>query len=134
MKVNSKQMAAVLTLPARKRFEHFIKLVADREQVWRLYKDGWATAQTDGGEIVFPFWPAVEYAQQCAENEWSNYHPKVIPLSDFMDDVLPQLKIDKIAPSVFYTPSNKGVVVPVDELFSAIESELENYSVQSDHS
>jgi hypothetical protein len=40
MKVNHKQMEAVFALPGAKRFEHFIKVIADSEEVWGLYRDG----------------------------------------------------------------------------------------------
>ena len=36
MKVNPKQMEAVLALPAINRFEHFIKVIADWQEVWAL--------------------------------------------------------------------------------------------------
>lgn len=70
MQVNPKQMEAVLALPGIKRFEHFIKVIADWQEVWGLYQDGWALAAADDGTTVFPLWPAKEYAQVCAENEW----------------------------------------------------------------
>jgi hypothetical protein len=44
MEVNPKQMEAVLALPGPKRFQHFIKVVADWQEVWGLYRDGWALA------------------------------------------------------------------------------------------
>ena len=69
MALNPKQIAAVMALPGPRRFEHFIKVVADRQQVWGLYDDGWALAGTDDGAAVFPFWPAEEYALACVANE-----------------------------------------------------------------
>lgn len=57
-KINQKQIEAVLALPAAKRYDHFIKLVADWQELWGLYNDGWAMAATESGEPVFPMWPA----------------------------------------------------------------------------
>ena len=68
MKVTPKQMEAVLALSGVKRFEHFIKVIVDWREVWGLYQDGWALAEADDGIIVFPLWPAKEYAQVCAVN------------------------------------------------------------------
>ncbi|MBP9868146.1 MAG: DUF2750 domain-containing protein [Alphaproteobacteria bacterium] len=68
MKVNPKQMEAMLALPDIKRFEHFIKIIADWQEVWGLYQGGWALAAADDGTTVFPLWPAKEYAQVCAVN------------------------------------------------------------------
>lgn len=127
MQVNPKQMGAVLALPGIKRFEHFIKVIADWQEVWGLYQDGWALAAADDGTTVFPLWPAKEYAQVCAEKEWKGYEPRAISLSDFMDVLLPKLKLDGVLPGVFFTPSSKGLTPSVDELRAALEAELQNY-------
>lgn len=127
MKVSPKQMEAVLALPGIKRFEHFIKVIADWQEVWGLYQDGWALAAADDGTTVFPLWPAKEYAQVCAANEWTGYEPRSISLSDFTEVLLPKLKQDGVLPGVFFTPTSKGVTPSVDELTSALEAELQNY-------
>ncbi|MFN9729431.1 MAG: DUF2750 domain-containing protein [Pseudomonadota bacterium] len=127
MKVSPKQMEAVLALPGIKRFEHFIKVIADWQEVWGLYQDGWALAAADDGTTVFPLWPAKEYAQVCAANEWTAYEPRSISLSDFTEVLLPKLKLDGVLPGVFFTPTSKGVTPSVDELKSALEAELQNY-------
>jgi Protein of unknown function (DUF2750) len=127
MKVNPKQMEAVLALPGVKRFEHFIKVIADWQEVWGLYQDGWALAATDDGTPVFPFGPAKEYAQVCAVNEWKGYEPRSIGLSDFREVLLPKLKLDGVLPGVSFTPTSKGVTPSVDELKLALETELLNY-------
>jgi hypothetical protein len=127
MKVNPKQMEAVLALSGIKRFEHFIKVIADWQEVWGLYQDGWALAAADDGTTVFPLWPAKEYAQVCAANEWTGYEPRSISLSDFTEMLLPKLKLDGVLPGVFFTPTSKGVTPSVDDLKSALEAELQNY-------
>jgi len=127
MKVNPKQMEAVLALSGIKRFEHFIKVIADWQEVWGLYQDGWALAVADDGTTVFPLWPAKEYAQVCAANEWTGYEPRSISLSDFTEVLLPKLKLDGVLPGVFFTPTSKGVTPSVDDLKSALEAELQNY-------
>ncbi len=75
-KINQKQIEAVLALPAAKRYAHFLKLVADWQELWGLYDDGWAMAATDSGEPVFPMWPAEEYAARCIGEQWVGYLPK----------------------------------------------------------
>jgi hypothetical protein len=127
MRVSPNQMKAVLALPGIKRFEHFIKVIADWEEVWGLYQDGWALAAADDGTRVFPLWPAKEYALVCAAKEWTGYEPRSISLSDFREVLLPKLKLDDVLPGVFFTPTSKGVTISADELKSALESELQNY-------
>ncbi|WP_035052675.1 DUF2750 domain-containing protein [Andreprevotia chitinilytica] len=127
MKIHPKQMDSVLALPGIERFEHFIKVIADWQEVWGLYQDGWALAAADDGTTVFPLWPAKEYAQICAENEWNGYEPRSISLGDFMDVLLPKLKVDGVLPGVFFTPSSKGLTPSIDELKAALDAELQNY-------
>lgn len=127
MKVNPKQVEAVLALPGIKRFEHFIKVIADWQEVWGLYQDGWALAAADDVSTVFPLWPAKEYAQVCAANEWSGYEPRAISLREFTEVLLPKLKLDGVLPGVFFTPTSKGVTPSVEDLKAALEAELQNY-------
>ena len=127
MGLNKSQISAVLDLQAGERFEHFIKTIADREEVWGLYRDGWALAGANDGMMVFPFWPAKEYARLCAEKEWEGYEPRLISLSDFTDKLLPKLKEDGVLPGIFFTPSGKGLTPSIEELRAALSAELSNY-------
>jgi hypothetical protein len=128
MKVSPKQMEAVFALPGPKRFEHFIKVIADWQEVWGLYQDGWALCATDDGTPVFPFWPAREYAQACVADEWTGYEPRSMSLSDFTGLLLPKLKLDNVLPGVFFTPSSKGATPSIEQLQPALEAELQKYS------
>jgi hypothetical protein len=127
MKISPGQMMAVIGLPGVKRFEHFVKVIADWQEAWGLYQDGWALAAAGDGTTVFPLWPAKEYAEVCAVNEWKGYDPRAISLGDLTEVLLPKLKLDGVLPGVFFTPSSKGVTTSVDELMLALETELQKY-------
>ena len=127
MKITDKQIKAVISLSADKRYSHFIKVVCDSEIVWGLNNDGWAMATTNDEQEIFPLWPAKEYAEICAKDEWSGYAPESFSINELIDDLLPNLKNDCVLPGVFYTPKDKGVIVTVDELLANINKELEKY-------
>jgi len=127
MKVNQKQLVAVIALPGEKRFEYFVKVVVDWEEVWGLYAEGWALAATNDGRTVFPLWPTKEYAQVCAVQEWQGFEPRSISLNDFIEELMPKLRLDGVLPGVFYTPSSKGVTPSMDELKLALDAELQKY-------
>ncbi|ASP98529.1 DUF2750 domain-containing protein [Sinorhizobium meliloti] len=127
MKVSPRQMEAILASPGVERFEHFIKVIADWQELWGLYQDGWALSVADDGTTVFPLWPAKEYAQLCALNEWKGFEPRAITLIDLTDVLLPKLKLEGVLPGVFFTPASKGVTLPVDELMAALRAELRKY-------
>lgn len=122
-----KQIERVTALPAADRFKHFVKVIADQKEVWGLYQDGWALAAADDGATVFPMWPAKEYAEICAVDEWSKYEPRSIPLQIFCGELLPRLRMDGVLPGVFFTPTGKGVTPSIEELEAALKAELENY-------
>lgn len=127
MRINQKQIESILALPSVKRYEHFIKVVADRQEAWGLYRDGWALAGADDGATVFPIWPTQEYAFLCANAEWSGYVPEPFSVDDLLSDLLPKLKRDGVLPGIFYTPADKGITPPVDLLESDLRAELERY-------
>ncbi|WDE07031.1 DUF2750 domain-containing protein [Thalassomonas viridans] len=127
MNINLKQIEAVIALDGSKRYAHFVKVIADWEEVWGLYQDGWALASTEDGETVFPLWPAKEYAQLCAEKEWVGYQPESFSLDELMEELLPNLKADGVLPGVFYTPLDKGVTPSVEQLLADLNEELDNY-------
>lgn len=126
-KINEKQVESVLALPGQKRYEHFIKVVADWEEVWGLYKDGWALAATNDGITIFPLWPAKEYAARCADRSWADYEPKPFSLSEFLNELLPKLKRDHILPGIFYTPQDKGVTPSIDQVMEDLRTEIARY-------
>jgi len=125
--MNQKQIDAVLALQPEQRYEHFVKMIADWQEVWGLYSDAWALAATDTGATVFPMWPAKEYAALCADGEWRGYVPESFSLDDLLNELLPKLKEDGVIPGIFYTPSNKGITPAIDRLVSDLREELENY-------
>lgn len=125
MKLNPKQIESVLALPGPKRYDHFIKVVADWESAWGLFQDGWALYGTDEEEQqVFPLWPAKEYAELCAVEDWGKFEPRAIPLVDLIDDLLPNLRNDDVLVAVFPTPTGKSIVVAADELLAHLRNEL----------
>lgn len=127
MKLNQKQIENVINLDAPKRYEYFIKKVADWEEAWGLYKDGWALAGTNEGERVFLLWPAKEYAELCANADWQGYEATSIPVQDVIDDLVPKLKQDNLVIGVFYTPDNKGITPDWDKFLDDLNNECAQY-------
>ncbi|CAA9530095.1 MAG: hypothetical protein AVDCRST_MAG31-2298 [uncultured Sphingomonas sp.] len=125
--MNKKQIEAVLALSGPERVKHFAKVVADREEAWSLYDDGWASSATDDGAPAFPLWPAHDYAQLRAAQEWSNYSPRAIALYELMESLIPMLSEQSAAVAVFQTPEGRSVTVAPDELLAMLASELERY-------
>lgn len=127
MKINPQQFSAVTSLPGNERYRHFVKVVADWQEVWGLYEEGWALAATDEGTTVFPMWPAREYAEACAVNEWAAYKARSFSLDELLSELLPKLERDAVRPGIFPTPVSKGVTPPISQLRHDLDVELQNY-------
>ena len=104
------EIKAVLSLEARQRYEHWIKKVADEEEVWSLWQEGgWALAGDDSGRLFVPVWPHSRYAALCAEGVWDAYQPKAVPLDVWLERWTPGMDRDHRLVAVFPTPTDKGI-------------------------
>jgi hypothetical protein len=124
--MNTKEFEALLQKPANIRYEYFIKIVVDFEEVWGLYNEGWATAQDDDGNMLIPFFPKKEFAESLAKNKWEDFEASAIDLYEFIDEWLVGMKEDGVKPSIFPTEDN-ATLVEIDVLLRDIKTELEKY-------
>ncbi|WNR46870.1 DUF2750 domain-containing protein [Paenibacillus roseipurpureus] len=124
--INPKEFEAIIKLPANIRYEYFIKKVADSEEVWGLYDDGWAMSSDENGSLLIPFWPKKEFADYCAYEDWSNYKAQGISLNEFINDWLPNMSEDQRKPSIFWNRDDSAVL-EIQVLLNDLEQELEKY-------
>ncbi|RYF05479.1 MAG: DUF2750 domain-containing protein [Oxalobacteraceae bacterium] len=110
MAIDTRQLQAVVMLAGPQRYAYFVKRVAETGVVWSLYRQGWALASKEDGTLVFPLWPDSEFAQVCADYEWTGYAPQSFSLDELMTELLPQLAQDGIVTGVFHTPGARDVM------------------------
>ena len=127
-RINEQEIKGVLALSGQGRYEHFIKRIADWEELWGLKdNNGWVTSEDDDGNKSIPFWPHPEYAKLCAEGQWKGNEETSIDLKSFIEKWLPGMEQDNLLVAVFPTPSGKSVYVQPSCLRENIEEELEQY-------
>lgn len=126
-RTTEKEIESVLRLDGPKRFDHFVKRVADEERVWSLWDSGWTLMEEEGGQRVFPVWPAREYAERCCIGGWSKCEVREVPLAELLEQLLPELDKAGLRVGVFPTPEGKGVVITPGELDAHLRKELEKY-------
>ena len=127
-KLNDGEFRAMLSATNSKRYEYFIKRVADWESVWSLANDdGWVLAGEDGGSESVPVWPHPKYATASAVEVWAGCEPKAISLKDWMTKWLPGMVRDGRSVTVFPTPALNGVVVEPHVLAEDIREETTKY-------
>lgn len=124
--MNTKEFDAVIKLPALKRYEYFVKKVVDYEEIWALYDDGWAITEDNQGNKMIPFWPKKEYADFCAKDEWKQYNSESIDLYEFINNWLPDMKLQELKPSIFWN-NEDSIILDSENLINDLEYELEKY-------
>jgi hypothetical protein len=124
MAIDTRQLQAVVMLPGPQRYAYFVKRVAETGVVWSLYRQGWALASKEDGTLVFPLWPDSEFAQVCADYEWTGYAPQSFSLQELMTELLPQLEQDGIVTGVFYTPGARDVMPTAGLLRADLDDEM----------
>ena len=125
--LNPKEIEAVLKLPADKRYQHFIKRIADQEELWGIYDSDWIKIKYEDGSDLFPVWPNKEYAQLYLQKYCPSAFVKTIDLYEFIDTFLPELGERNIAVSVFPTPEGEGHIVCYEKVIADLNEELEKY-------
>src|SRR5580704_17194945 len=121
--VSTNEIQSTLRLPGPDRYNYFIKYIADTEEAWGLWDDGWAMGKDDYDRPTFPIWPAREYAALCADGPWSNYEPTGIPVQELIHELLPMLDEDGIQPSIFRTPEGDAVIPTVPQILTDLTNE-----------
>ena len=127
LQLTEKEIEIRVAQSAHDRYVYFLEVVADWEVVWGLYDDGWAMAGNDDGEIIFPMWPAKEFAELCAIDGWAGFEPKSIPLDEVMEVALPRLQEEGIVLGLFLRPSREGGTRTVEQLLNDLNIELLKY-------
>lgn len=126
MALHPQKIERVLRLGTQARLDYFIRKIADSEVVWGLFGTGWATATADG-RMAIPFWPEQDFAALCADDAWTGFHAKAIPLDAFLTRWLPGMEKDQRLCAVFPAPADNGHLVLPQDLLASIRLELTQY-------
>lgn len=125
---SEKEIAAVLSLEASKRYDHWVKRVVDQQAIWSLWHEGgWALAGDDEGHELVPVWPHSKYAALCAEGAWAGHQPKLIALDVWLERWIPGIERDRRLVAVFPLREKKGVAVEPRRIERDLRQELSKY-------
>lgn len=128
--ITDAEYKGVTSLTAQERYSHFVRRVADWEEIWGLRtSEGWVMVGDDSGKQMIPVWPHERYANACAIDDWADAAPTVIELEAWMTRWLPGMTRDGVQVAVFPVATERmsGVVVLPERLEKDLEAELENY-------
>jgi hypothetical protein len=125
--INGKEFETVLRLRPEKRYEYFIKKVADWQEIWSLWKDGWVLMGDANQTEIVPVWPHPMFAEAFAVGEWLGYAPKKIDLEEWMTKWIPGMEKDHRVVAVFPAGESQTTTVTPLKLKSDLEEELAKY-------
>src|SRR5262245_30441175 len=109
---SDKEIEAVSALAGPKRYDYWIKKVADQKEIWSLWEDrGWALTGDSTRREMVPVWPHARYAALCATGAWSGYQPRVIPSDVWLERWIPGMERDNRLIAVFPTARDKSAPV-----------------------
>jgi hypothetical protein len=127
-RVSDKEFAAVSALAGPDRYWHFLRHVADTEQVWSLQSaDGWVLMSAADGPELVPVWSHPRYVEACAQDDWQHARAAAIPLDRWLEGWTPGMVRDGRQVAVFPTPGGKGVVVSPEQLRDELMAECSQY-------
>jgi len=128
MKLSEKEIENVSKLEPIKRYQYFIKRIADHTFIFTLRnQDGsWAISSVENNKL-FPIWPAAEYAQKCAIDEWENFSVERLSLNRFRTELMNSIREEKFLLNIFPVSKTTGFVVDLEEFQRDLQEELEKY-------
>lgn len=115
--------------PGEKRYDYFVKKVADTEEVYGLAdEEGWALLGDDDDPTdILPIFPHAEAAEQFrVENDFEEYQIGVLDVNEFLE-WLDDMEGDSMQVAVFPNLEMSGVVIAPKRLQKDILEELAKY-------
>lgn len=126
--MNSKQIENILKLEPQKRYEYFIRKVADFEELWTIVnEDGDYALSSVYDKTLVSFWSAEEFIESNLEEDWSNCKALKLSLDDLTDVVLPYIADNDYLINIFPINGRSGFIVDLEEFSRDFTEELKKY-------
>ena len=128
MKLNIKEIENVSKLEPFKRYQYFIKKIADFEELWTIVdKNGDIGLSDIDDKTLIPMWPKEAYIESCLEGNWKNHVSFKITLDDFEEKIISLISENNYLINVFPVGNKTGFVVNLNEFTRDLNEELEQY-------
>lgn len=124
----AKEIEEILKLDAERRFRYTIKRIAAYNCIWAIGDEaGFASYGDDNGNIAFAIWPFEAYAALCCKGEFVDWKPEAIELDLFQNEYLPACKKRNEKLAIFPLPTDKGIMMDIEEFQQRLQEELDEY-------
>lgn len=124
--MNNRELENVIKLEPFKRYQYFIKKVADFEELWTIVdeEDDYALSDIDEFSLV-SFWPAEEFIYSNLEEGWKDCKPLRLTLDDLQENLYDLIIDENYLINVFPINGRTGFIVKLDEFKRDLEEELD---------
>lgn len=128
MKLTKQEIDYVSKLEPFKRYEYFIRKVADFQELWTIIDNNGAIALSDiEKHRLVSFWTAEDFIQSNLTGNWKGFTPIKIDLDNLDDTIIPFIEENEYLLSIFPVNGKSGFVVNLEEFIRDLNDELENY-------
>ena len=112
--------------PGEKRYDYFIKKVAENEEVYGLADDeGWALLGDDSDADILPLFPAAELAEAFRQAAgFDEYAVEAVDVNEMML-WLDEMEKDDLLVAVFPNPELNGAVMEPKQLKADLQKEFD---------
>lgn len=111
-------------------YKKFIESMVIQAGVVALYQEGWALCATPTGQRAFAIWHHVSLAKLLIKDNWENYQPQFIHISDFVAKVIPFLRQEQTALSLDLTPEGQNILIAPEKFLADLKKYLYEVYVQ----
>ncbi|CAM3146991.1 DUF2750 domain-containing protein [Chryseobacterium flavum] len=124
--MNPKEKENILKLKPFKRYQYFIKKIADFEEIWTIVDENgdYAISEIDGLNLI-SFWTAEEFIRSNLEAGWENCKPLKLTLADLEESLYDIIRSEDYLIDVFPINAKSGFVVKLEEFKRDLDEELE---------
>ena len=105
-------------------YQQFIENMISQRSLVALYQEGWALCATPSGQQAFAVWQRKSLAKLLIKDKWANYEIQEITLTDFVEKVLPFLRLNDTHLSLDLTPEGHNILVKPAKLLLDIKNFL----------
>lgn len=127
--MNLKEIENVSKLEPQKRYQYFIKKIADFEELWTITdNEGYYVINEIDGKLMFSLWPQEEYVKHFLKSaDWSDCEICSISLEELESDIYKFIEKENFLVNVFPVNGKSGFVVNLEELKRDLALELDKF-------
>ncbi len=128
MYLDQREISNVSNLEPFKRYQYFIKKIADFEELWTIVDSNGDIALAEiKDNVLISFWTAEEFIYSNLEGSWEDCNPFKITLNDLKEKIVDEISKGNYLLNIFPVNGKSGFIVNLEEFIRDLNEELENY-------